>query len=209
MIREYVTAATLSGVVAFVAAAGLHAPDPTIAVAAVASTTALGAWISSSRTTQDAAGLALSNPAWALALGCWGRRRWSELLPLWASQVVGALAAGLVVQALSDRLPDPLVWASADPVTTGVVGFVLATVAAWAVVGADWYLSDGLTALPVVATGAMLPVNLVGMLSPASVFGVTVAGLLDIQTAAIAVVAVLLGSGLGGWTGSIVAAGVD
>ncbi|MGH3423958.1 MAG: hypothetical protein ACRDO8_04465 [Nocardioidaceae bacterium] len=198
--RAYLSAASMSGVVAFVAGLALHAPGPVLAVAAIAGATALAAWLSSAQSTDTEAGLALSNPAWTLTLVLRGRRRATDLLPLWAAQVVGALVAGLVVQALGDRLPGPLVWPSADLVATGVVALVLGIVSAWVACAADTYVSEGLTGLPVLAAGAALPLNLAAVLNPATLFGITVAGLLDWQPAAIGAAGAILGAALGAWS---------
>lgn len=203
--RTYLAAAFLSALLTFVAVLALYAPDPLVAVVAVAAVTALAAGLSSARSTDESAGLRLSNPAWTLTLTLRRRGPLVELLPLWASQVVGSLVAALAAMSLDSAMPEPLVWPSADPLATAALALVLGLAGAWAVAAADSYLGDAVTALPVLAAGAVLPVNLAGVLSPAVVFGITVAGLLDWQIAAIAAVGVLVGAAVGGWTASLFA----
>lgn len=202
--RTLLAAACLASAVTFVTGLALHAPNETVAVAAVAGVTALAAWLSSSHSTQERAGLALSNPAWTLTLVLRGRRGYADLLPLWASQVVGALAAGLALGALNGRLPQMLLWPSADAVTTAVVALVLGVLTAWTVAASDTYLTEGLTAMPVLGAAAALPLNLAGVLNPASVFGITVAGLLDWRIALIAAVAVIVAAAAGAWSARLV-----
>jgi len=92
--RAYLNAAVLSAGATGLAVLGLRAPDPLVAIAAIAAGTCLLAWLAAQASTTQESGLALANPAWALTLAVQQRLAWTQLLPLWAGHVVGAIAAG-------------------------------------------------------------------------------------------------------------------
>lgn len=66
--RAYLNAAVLSAVATGLAVLGLRAPDPLVAIAAIAAGTCLLAWLAAQASTSQESGLALANPAWALTL---------------------------------------------------------------------------------------------------------------------------------------------
>lgn len=198
--RATLTAALLTASVTVVAGLALRAPDAATGVIGFAAATVLAAWLSGQLSTDDEAGLALGNPAWALALSVRGRCARTQVLPLWAAQVVAAVVVGLALDAGSGALPDAMTWPSLGLPAAAAIAGVLAVPATWVLVLADAYGNEAVAGAPVLVTAATLPLNLVGALNPAVVVGLAVAGFVDWPLAGVTVVTVLLGSALGAYS---------
>jgi hypothetical protein len=202
--RTLSAAAILSALTTFVAALALRAADATIAVLAVAAFAVFVTWIAGLHSTDEESGLALTGPAAAVALALVGRRAIATILPLIASQVVGAVVGGLAALALEDRLGDTLLFTQPDRVVTGVVIGVLAIIAAWVVLAIDGEVHEAYASVPPILTGASLPLGLTTALNPAAIMGLATADLVPWDVALIAAGAALVGAVVGAYTMALV-----
>lgn len=192
--RTIVPAGILSAILTFVTAFALRAADPALTVAAIALVVVLFTWFAALHSTEFESGLALVNPASALALAIAGRRAWGSLLPLATAQVVGAVLAGLGALALEDRLGPTLTYAEPTLVVAGIGAVVVGLVGTWATFAIDGEASEAFSAIPVALAGAALPVGLTAVFNPAVVVGVATAGLLTWDLAGVAALGVLAGA---------------
>lgn len=198
--RKYLTATFFAALTTFVVAISLRAPDATLAIVAVAGITVLVTWMSVQHSTEEDSGLALANPASAVALTLVGRSGTGNLLPLIASHLVGAVLGGLAALGLDSRLGDTLTWPTPDPIVTGVIVGVLGIVATWLLFAIDAQISEAYAALPPLLAGAALPLSLGSALNPAVVVGLATAGLLPWTVAGVAAVAGMLAAVVGAYT---------
>jgi hypothetical protein len=202
--RTLSAAAILAALTTFVAALALRAADATIAVLAVAAFAVFVTWIAGLHSTDEESGLALTSPAAAVALALVGRRAIATILPLIASQVVGAVVGGLAALALEDRLGDTLLFTQPGRVVTGVVIGVLAIIAAWVVLAIDGEVHEAYASVPPILTGASLPLGLTTALNPAAIIGLATADLVPWDVALIAAGAALVGTVIGAYAMALV-----
>lgn len=198
--RATLTAALLTASVTAVAGLALRAPDAATGVIGLAAVTAMAAWLSGQFSTDDEAGLVLSNPAWALALSLRGRYGLTNILPLWAAQVVAAVVVGLALDAGSTALADAMSWPSLGLLAAAVIAGLIVIPATWVLVLADAYGNEAAAGVPVLVTAAALPLNLLGALNPAVVLGLAVAGFIDWPLATVTVITVLSGAVVGAYS---------
>ncbi len=166
--RRPITGALLSALLTLTAAMALRAADATIAVAAVAAVAVLFTWYAQLHSTDERGTLGLANPASAVTLAVVGRRPWSTLLPVLAAHTIGAVLGGLAALALDDRLGDTLVFTQPGLVITAVGATLVGLVGAWATLSVDGGGHEGLSAVPVIVGGAVLPLGLVHRLPTSS-----------------------------------------
>ena len=184
--RTLAAAAVFSAVLTFSSALALRAPDATVAVAAVALVTAFVTWLAALHSTDDTSGLPLSSPAAAVTLAAVRRTPAAGLLPLFAAQVVGAVAAGFAALGVDRQLGGALTWTDPAPVAVVVgVGF-LGLLASWAVLAVDGGENAAWAGLGPVVTASTLGVGLAAALNPAVVVGLATAGIIGWITAGIA-----------------------
>ena len=184
--RTLAAAAVLSAVTTFSSALALRAPDATVAVAAVALVTAFVAWLAALNSTEQTSGLALSSPAAALTLAAVRRTPASNLLPLLAAQIVGAVTAGFAALGLDRQLGGALTWIDPSPVAVGVGVAFLGLLASWTVLAIDGGETTAWAGLGPVVSASALGVGLAAALNPAVVVGLATAGIIGWTTAGIA-----------------------
>lgn len=209
---DYLKAAVLSAALASVAALALRAPDPVLSVAALAAATSLVAWLAAQGSTHETSGLAAANPAWTLTAAVQQRLAWGQLLPLWAAQAVGGVAAGFGVDAVDGGLADTLTWSTPGYLAVIGVTAVVGLLSGWAVILCDARGAEPVLGLPVLVLGGILPMNLCAAMSPAALLALGVAGLVSwpVAVAAVAASATLAGTAAGAATaGWLVAVDVD
>jgi hypothetical protein len=195
--RSLSAAAIFSAVITFSSALALRAPDATVAVAAIALATAFVAWLGALHSTDQTSGLALTSPAAAVTLAAVRRTRISNLLPLIAAQLVGAVAAGFAALGLDSQLGGALTWTDPSPVAVGVGVAFFGLLASWTVLVVDGGETAAWAGLGPVASASALGVGLATALNPAVVVGLATAGVLGWITAGVAA-AVGLGAALAG-----------
>lgn len=188
-------AAVTSGLTTAVAAWALRATDPATAVAAVAAVAVAAAWLARFHDTGSTSGLALTGPLPLASLALVGRAPVASALPVVASQVVGAVAAGAAVAAL-DLPGGSLVWDEPTLLAGAALGVVVGLVGAWATLAADTGAVAWAAAAPVTA-GALLGVGLAAAAHPAALVGLAVAGVVGWPAALTTAAAVLVGAVLG------------
>lgn len=198
--RPLVSAATFAAVTTFVVAISLRAASATLAILAVAAITGLITWFAGQHSTEDNSGLALANPASTVALTVVGRSNAALVLPLIASQVVGALLGGLAALGLDPVLGDALIWPQPDLIATAIVVLVLGIVATWLLFVIDAQISEWFAAVPPLLAGAALPLSLGSALNPSVVVGLATAGLLPWDVASVAAGAGLVAAVAGAYT---------
>ncbi len=201
--RRPITGALLSAILTLTAAMALRAADATIAVAAVAAVAVLFTWYAQLHSTDERGTLGLANPASAVTLAVVGRRPWSTLLPVLAAHTIGAVLGGLAALALDDRLGDTLVFTQPGLIITAVGATLVGLVGAWATLSVDGGGHEGLSAVPVIVGGAVLPLGLFTVFQPAAVIGLATAGLVPWDVALVAAGAVLVASGIGAYVVSL------
>lgn len=201
--RRPLMGALLSALLTLVAAMALRAADATIAVAAVAAVTVLFTWYAQLHSTEDRGTLGLANPASAVALAAVGRRPWATLLPALAAHTIGAVAGGLIVLALDDKLGETLVFTQPGLVVTAVGATLIGLIGAWATLSVDGGGNEALSAVPVIVGGAILPLGLIAAFQPAAVIGLATAGLVPWDVALIAAGAVLIATLVGAYAVSL------
>jgi len=184
--RTLSTAAIFSAVTTFSSALALRAPDATVAVATVALVTAFVTWLAALHSTEQVSGLSLTSPAAAVTLAAVRRTPASTLLPLFAAQIVGAVAAGFAALGLDSQLGGTLTWTDPSPVAVGVGVAFLGLLASWTVLVVDGDQSAAWAGLGPVASAAALGVGLAAALNPAVVVGLATAGIIGWVTAGIA-----------------------
>ncbi len=197
--RTLAAAAIFSAVTTFSSALALRAPDAAVAVAAVALVTAFVTWLAALHSTEQTSGLALANPAAALTLAAVRRSPASNLLPLLAAQIAGAVAAGFVALGLDSHLGGALTWTDPSPVAVGVGVGCLGLLASWTVLAIDGGENTAWAALGPVASAAALGVGLAAALNPAVVVGLATAGIIGWITAGIAAGAGLVAAFVGAY----------
>ena len=184
--RTLAAAAIFSAVITFSSALALRAPDATVCVAAVALVTAFVAWLAALHSTEQTSGLALTSPAAAVTLAAVRRTPVSTLLPLFAAQVVGAVAAGFGALGLDSQLGGALTWTDPSPVAVGVGIAFVGLLASWTVLVVDGGENATWAGLGPVASASALGVGLAAALNPAVVVGLATAGVIGWITAGIA-----------------------
>jgi len=184
--RTLAAAAIFSAVITFSSALALRAPDATIAVAAVALITAFVTWLAALHSTEQTSGLPLTSPAAAVTLAAVRRTSASNLLPLLAAQIVGAVAAGFAALGLDGQLGGALTWTDPSPVAVGVGVAFLGLLASWTVLAIDGGETAAWAGLGPVVSASALGVGLATALNPAVVVGLATAGIIGWITAGIA-----------------------
>lgn len=204
--RKLVAAALFAALTTFVVAMSLRAPDATVALLAVAGITVLVTWFAGQHSTEEESGLALANPASAVALTLVGRSNSATILPLIASQLIGAVVGGFAALGLGldSELGDTLIWSEPTLLATGIVVGVLGVVATWLIFAIDQQVSEAYAAIPPLLTGASLPLSLGSALNPAVVFGLATANLISWDVASVAAVAGLLAAVVGAYTVNVI-----
>lgn len=202
--RKLVAAALFAALTTFVVALSLRAPDATVALLAVAGITVLVTWFAGQHSTEEESGLALANPASAVALTLVGRSNSATILPLIASQLIGAVVGGFAALGLDSGLGDTLIWSEPTLLATGIVVGVLGVVATWLIFAIDQQVSEAYAAIPPLLTGASLPLSLGSALNPAVVFGLATANLISWDVASVAAVAGLLAAVVGAYTVNVI-----
>lgn len=202
--RPVVSAAIFAALTTFVVALSLRAASAALAIVAVAAVTGLVTWFAGQFSTDETSGLALANPASAVALTVVGRSSVTVLLPLIAAQVVGALLGGLGAMGLDSVLGDTLIWPEPDLVATGVVVLVLGIAATWLLFAIDAQISEGFAAIPPLLAGAALPLSLGSALNPSVVVGLATAGLLPWTIAGVAAGVGLVAGVVGAYTVALI-----
>lgn len=203
MPRSLTIAAFTSALITLVAAMGLRAADPTIAVAAVAGLAVLFAWYAQLHADDKQSSGGLVNPASALTLAVVGRQSWSTLLPLLTAHVVGAVIGGLVVLGVEDQLGDTLIFADPNLVWAGLGAAVVGLIGAWATLSIDASGTPAIAAVPAIVGGAVLPLGLIAAYHPAAVLGLATAGLVPWDVALIAAGSALIASVVGAYAVSL------
>jgi len=184
--RTLAAAAIFSAVITFSSALALRAPDATIAVAAVALITAFVTWLAALHSTEQTSGLPLTSPAAAVTLAAVRRTSASNLLPLLAAQIVGAVAAGFAALGLDSQLGGALTWTDPSPVAVGVGVAFLGLLTSWTVLAIDGGETAAWAGLGPVVSASALGVGLASALNPAVVVGLATAGIIGWITAGIA-----------------------
>lgn len=202
--RKLVAAALFAALTTFVVALSLRAPDATVALLAVAGITVLVTWFAAQHSTEDESGLALANPASAVALALIGRSPSATILPLIAAQAVGAVVGGFAALGLEGQLGDTLIWTEPKLITTAVVVGVVGIIATWLLFAIDAQISEAYAAIPPVVTGAALPLSLGAALNPAVILGLATADLVAWDVAAVAAAAGLVAAVVGAYTISVI-----
>jgi glycerol uptake facilitator-like aquaporin len=202
--RTLSAAAIFGAVTTFSSAIALRAPDATVAVAAVATVIAFVTWLSALHSTDQASGLALSNPAVALTLVAVRRFPASSVLPLLAAQVVGAVLGGFAALGLDSSLGGALTWSDPTPLATGVIVGFLGLLAAWVTLAIDGGESTAWAAVPPLTSAAALGVGMTAALNPAVVLGLATAGAVSWITAGIAAGAGLIAAFAGAYLVNLV-----
>jgi hypothetical protein len=184
--RSLAAAAIFSAVITFSSALALRAPDATVAVAAVALVTAFVTWLAALHSTEPTSGLPLTSPAAAVTLAAVRRTPASNLLPLLAAQIVGAVAAGFAALGLDSQLGGALTWTDPSAVAVGVGVAFFGLLASWTVLAIDGGETVAWAGLGPVVSAAALGVGLATALNPAVVVGLATAGIIGWVTAGIA-----------------------
>jgi glycerol uptake facilitator-like aquaporin len=202
--RKFGAAALFAVLTTFVVALSLRAPDATVALLAVAGITVLVTWFAGQHSTEEESGLALANPASAVALTLVGRSNGATILPLIAAQVVGAVVGGLAALGLAGELGDTLIWSEPRLLTTGIAVGVLGILATWLLFAIDAQISEGFAAIPPLLTGASLPLSLGSALNPAVILGLATADLISWDVALVAATAALVAAVIGAYTINVI-----
>lgn len=202
--RKFVVAALFAALTTFVVALSLRAPDATVALLCVAGITVLVTWFAGQHSTEEESGLALANPASAVALALVGRSNSATILPLIAAQLLGAVIGGFAALGLDGKLGDTLIWSEPRLLTTGIVVGVLGIVATWLLFAIDQQVSEAYAAIPPLLTGASLPLSLGSALNPAVILGLATANLISWDVAIVAAVAGLLAAVIGAYTANVI-----
>ncbi|MGZ5370783.1 hypothetical protein [Aeromicrobium sp.] len=198
--RKLLAAALFSTLSTFVVALSLRAPDATVALLAVAGITVLVTWLSSQYSTEEESGLALANPASAVALTLVGRSNSATILPLFAAQLVGAVVGGFAALGLDSTLGQTLIWSEPRLLATGIALGVIGILATWLLFAIDSQLSEAYAAIPPLLAGASLPLSLGSALNPAVILGLATADLISWDVALVAALAVLVAAVVGAFT---------
>lgn len=198
--RKLLAAALFSALSTFVVALSLRAPDATVALLAVAGITVLVTWLSSQYSTEEESGLALANPASAVALTLVGRSSSATILPLFAAQLVGAVVGGFAALGLDSTLGQTLIWSEPRLLATGIALGVIGILATWLLFAIDSQLSEAYAAIPPLLAGASLPLSLGSALNPAVILGLATADLISWDVALVAALAVLVAAVIGAFT---------
>lgn len=202
--RKLVAAALFAALTTFVVALSLRAPDATVALLAIAAITVLVTWFAGQHSTEEESGLALANPASAVALTLVGRSNSATILPLIAAQLVGAVVGGFAALGLDGKLGDTLIWTEPTLLTTGIVVGVLGIVATWLLFAIDAQVSEAYAAIPPILAGASLPLSLGSALNPAVILGLATANLISWDVAGVAAVAGLVAAVVGAYTFKVI-----
>jgi len=202
--RKLGAAALFAALTTFVVALSLRAPDATVALLAVAGITVLVTWFAGQHSTEEESGLALANPASAVALTLVRRSNGATILPLIAAQVVGAVIGGLAALGLGGQLGDTLIWSEPRLLATGIAVGVIGILATWLLFAIDTQISEGFAAIPPLLTGASLPLSLGSALNPAVILGLATADLISWDVALVAATAALVAAVIGAYTINVI-----
>ncbi|MDQ3155561.1 MAG: hypothetical protein M3Q98_02400 [Actinomycetota bacterium] len=202
--RKLVAAALFAALTTFVVALSLRAPDATVALLAVAGITVLVTWLAGQHSTEEESGLALANPASAVALTLVGRSNSATILPLIAAQLVGAVIGGFGALGLENKLGQTLIWSEPRLLATGIAVGVLGILATWLLFAIDSQLSEAYAAIPPLLTGASLPLSLGSALNPAVIIGLATADLISWEVALVAALAALVAAVVGAYTINVI-----
>ena len=175
-----------------------------MALLAVAGITVIVTWFAGQHSTEEESGLALANPASAVALTLVGRSNSARILPLIASQLSGAVVGGFAALGLGGKLGDTLIWSEPTLLTTGIVVGVFGIVATWLIFAIDQQVSEAYAAIPPLLTGASLPLSLGSALNPAVVLGLATANLISWDVASVAALSGLLAAVVGAYTVNVI-----
>ena len=201
-LAQYVAGVLLVGVLTATAVVSLRAADAASALGGLAAATGFGAWCLSHR---GAAGLALLNPSWAVALLLSRRLGAGSVLPACAAAAVGALAFSVAGGWLIRDLPQLTVQTQPPLLPAALVLLVAGVTSAWAATISE---RPGTTALlvaaPVLIAGTALPPAFSAAANPAVVFGLGVAGVASWTYVYVGALALLAGGVLGGLTATVV-----
>lgn len=202
--RKLVVAALFAALTTFVVALSLRAPDATVALLSVAGITVLVTWFAGQHSTEEESGLALANPASAVALTLVGRSSTVTILPLIAAQLVGAVIGGFAALGLDSQLGETLIWSEPKLLATGITVGVLGILATWLLFAIDAQISEAYAAIPPLLVGAALPLSLGSALNPAVILGLATADLISWDVALVAALAALLASVIGAYTANVI-----
>lgn len=202
--RKLVAAALFAALSTFVVALSLRAPDATVALLAVAGITVLVTWLAGQHSTEEESGLALANPASAVALTLVGRSSSATILPLVAAQLVGAVVGGFAALGLENKLGQTLIWSEPRLLPTGIAVGVLGILATWLLFAIDSQLSEAYAAIPPLLAGASLPLSLGSALNPAVILGLATADLISWEVALVAALAGLVSAVIGAYTINVI-----
>ena len=202
--RKLVAAALFAALSTFVVALSLRAPDATVALLAVAGITVVVTWLAGQHSTEEESGLALANPASAVALTLVGRSSSATILPLIAAQLVGAVVGGFAALGLENKLGQTLIWSEPRLLATGIAVGVLGILATWLLFAIDSQLSEAYAAIPPLLAGASLPLSLGSALNPAVILGLATADLISWEVALVAALAGLVSAVIGAYTINVI-----
>lgn len=202
--RKLVAAALFAALSTFVVALSLRAPDATVALLAVAGITVVVTWLAGQHSTEEESGLALANPASAVALTLVGRSSSATILPLIAAQLVGAVLGGFAALGLENKLGQTLIWSEPRLLATGIAVGVLGILATWLLFAIDSQLSEAYAAIPPLLAGASLPLSLGSALNPAVILGLATADLISWEVALVAALAGLVSAVIGAYTINVI-----
>ena len=197
--RTLAAAAIFSAVITFSSALALRAPDATVSVVAVALVTAFATWLATLHSTEQRSGLSLTSPAVAVTLAAVRRTPASELLPLFAAHVVGAVAAGFAALGLDSQLGGALTWTDPSPVAVGVGVAFVGVLASWTVLAIDGGENAAWAGLGPVVSASALGVGFATAINPAVVVGLATAGIVGWTTAGVAAGAGLVAAFVGAY----------
>ena len=202
--RKLVAAALFAALSTFVVALSLRAPDATVALLAVAGITVLVTWLAGQHSTEEESGLALANPASAVALTLVGRSSSATILPLIAAQLIGAVVGGFAALGLESKLGQTLIWSEPRLLATGIAVGVLGILATWLLFAIDSQLSEAYAAIPPLLAGASLPLSLGSALNPSVMLGLATADLISWEVALVAASAGLVAAVIGAYTINVI-----
>jgi glycerol uptake facilitator-like aquaporin len=165
-----------SGLVAAVAVLSVRAQDAALAGLGLAATIGLLAILT--RATPATVGSV--DPAWTLALLLRGRIRPADLLPTWAAQAVGAVAAGALAGWIVDDLRQWSIIDQPEVVPAAIVVALVALAGAWtATAAATDRAPVAACGLPAVGAAAALPPTFAAAANPAALFALGVSGVAE------------------------------
>lgn len=204
MIRRLFLAGIVSALATLVGALSVRASGVVLAVGSIAAVTVLATWLCSLHSTDEESGLALANPAWALGLTLTRRFSPAFLVPVVATQIIGAVIAGAAVLGLQSQLPDQIIWSQPNYTAAVAIAIVLGILGIWILFGIDQQLSEPYAAIGPLLAGGVLPIGLASVLNPAVMLGMAIAGILSWPISILVMVAVFAGTIAGTLLGPVI-----